>query len=95
MDVVAGLFLWDEAKEQANFYKHGVRFSLAIKVFRDARRKIFTDSKHSTDEERYFCIGKVNGRILTVRFVYRGTRIRIIGAGYWRKGRKYYEKKDD
>ena len=43
-------------------------------------------------EPRYFCIGKVDDRILTVRFVYRNNKIRIIGAGYWRKGRKYYEK---
>jgi len=28
---------------------------------------------------------------LTVRFTYRGSVIRIIGAGYWRKGRKIYE----
>jgi hypothetical protein len=28
---------------------------------------------------------------LTVRFVIRGDRIRIIGAGYWRKGKLFYE----
>jgi len=51
-------------------------------TFQDPRRKVFIDSKHSQSEERYFCIGKVAGRILTVRFVYRGEMIRIIGAGY-------------
>ncbi|MGB4520668.1 MAG: BrnT family toxin [Candidatus Omnitrophota bacterium] len=45
-------------------------------------------------EERFFCIGKVEGKILTVRFIYRGGKIRIFGAGYWRKGERYYEKKD-
>jgi hypothetical protein len=39
-------------------------------------------------------VGKVNNRIITVRFTYREGKIRIIGAGYWRKGKKYYEKKD-
>lgn len=29
--------------------------------------------------------------VLTVRFTYRQHRIRIIGAGYWRKGRAVYE----
>lgn len=29
---------------------------------------------------------------MTVRFTYRQNRIRIIGAGYWRKGRDVYEK---
>jgi hypothetical protein len=28
---------------------------------------------------------------MTVRFTYRGNTIRIIGAGYWRKGKKIYE----
>jgi predicted RNA binding protein YcfA (HicA-like mRNA interferase family) len=30
--------------------------------------------------------------ILTVRFTYRKNKIRIIGAGYWRKGKEIYEK---
>lgn len=29
--------------------------------------------------------------ILTVRFTYRGSVIRIFGAGYWRKGKAIYE----
>jgi len=36
----------------------------------------------------------VGGNILTVRFVYREGKIRIFGAGFWRKGRKYYEEND-
>ena len=85
-------FIWDAEKEVVNIDKHGIDFTAAIKVFKDTKRKIFTDSQHSTKEPRYFCIGKVGNRILTVRFTYRKNKIRIIGAGYWRKGRKYYEK---
>lgn len=88
----ASSFVWDPRKELANVQKHGVDFRTASFVFQDPRRKIFTDSKHSQGEERYFCIGKVAGRVLTVRFVYRDGTIRIIGAGYWRKGAYYYEK---
>ena len=84
-------FIWDPLKEMANIEKHGVDFTAASKIFYDPKRKIFTDAEHSRDEERYFCIGKVDGKILTVRFLYREKKIRIIGAGYWRKGRKYYE----
>ncbi len=29
---------------------------------------------------------------MTVRFTYRENVIRIIGAGYWRRGKKIYEK---
>jgi hypothetical protein len=33
----------------------------------------------------------VGDAILTVRFTRRRGRIRVIGAGYWRKGRQIYE----
>lgn len=88
-------FIWDPQKEQINIHKHGIDFATAAKVFLDPKRKIYIDSKHSVQEERMFCIGKVEGKILTVRFVYRERKIRIIGAGYWRKGRSYYEKESD
>ena len=48
------------------------------------------DAKHNESESRMFCIGKVENKIVTVRYVKRDARIRIIGAGYWRQGRKYY-----
>lgn len=85
-------FIWDTEKEAANIRKHLVDFATASKAFKDAKRKIYTDARHSAKEERFFCIGKVGNRILTVRFTYRGGKIRIIGAGYWRKGKQYYAK---
>ena len=85
-------FIWDPEKELANIEKHGVDFDAASKAFLDPNRKIFADSRHSKTEERLFCIGIVGDNILTVRFTYRGERIRIYGAGFWRKGREYYEK---
>ena len=94
MDKIFRSFIWDEAKELANLNKHGVNFVIACKAFRDNKRKIYTDSKHTKKEERFFCIGNVAGRILTVRFTYRENKIRIFGAGYWRKGRDYYESKE-
>lgn len=90
-----GSFIWDFEKELANINKHGVDFVTASKAFKDHKRKIYIDSKHTKEEERFFCIGKVGNKILTVRFTYRSGKIRIIGAGYWRKGEQYYEKKDD
>ena len=84
-------FIWDPWKEEENIRKHGVDFSTATKVFKDPRRAIIIDSKHSQKEERFFCIGKVEDKIMTVRFSMRAGKIRIIGAGYWRKGGRYYE----
>ena len=94
MEVSRGSFIWDSGKELANIKKHGVDFVAAAKVFEDPARKIYIDSVHSRMEERLFCIGRVEGKVITVRFTYRNGKIRIIGAGYWRKGRFYYEKKD-
>ena len=88
----ASSFIWDTKKELINIQKHGVDFYTAAKVFQDPQRKIFTDSKYSQKEQRYFCIGKVSHKVLTVRFMYRAGKIRIIGAGYWRKGVRYYGK---
>ena len=86
-------FIWDPAKEELNILKHSIDFTVAAQAFMDPHRKIFTDEKHTQSEERYFCLGKVKGRVLTVRFLYRDNKIRIIGAGFWRKGKKYYDQK--
>ena len=87
-------FIWDYKKELDNIDKHRVDFITASKAFKDPKRKIYIDSKHSKKEERFFCLGKVEGRVLTVRFTYQIGKIRIIGAGYWRKGAQHYAKKD-
>lgn len=84
-------FEWDEKKERENRKKHGVAFYEAQQAFLDKNRVIAEDLEHSRDENRYFCFGKVNEEIMTVRFTYRAHKVRIIGAGYWRRGKKIYE----
>lgn len=64
---------------------------MAQHTFADPCRVIAEDLTHSEREKRYFCFGTVDGGILTVRFTYRGSVIRIFGAGYWRKGKAIYE----
>lgn len=63
-----------------NQTKHGAPFSLAQYAFADPSRVIAEDLAHSETEKRYFCVGVVNGGVLTVRFTYRGNVIRIFGA---------------
>lgn len=88
-------FEWDEGKNEANAEKHGVPFEDAQLAFLDPKRIIALDNLHSTaSEKRFYCMGKVKGGILTVRFTYRSNSIRIIGAGYWRKGKRVYEKEN-
>lgn len=84
-------FEWDRIKDVENQLKHGVSFYTAQLAFLDPFRIILEDLEHSYIEQRYYCFGKVNNRIMTVRFTYRENKVRIFGAGYWRKGRKIYE----
>ena len=87
-------FEWNSVKDQQNQKKHGVSFSLAQLAFLDHNRVILEDLEHSDDEKRYYCLGRVPGGVMTVRFTYRKNKIRIIGPGYWRKGKKIYEKEN-
>ena len=73
-------FEQDTKKDFTNQVKRGVSFS--------------EDLTHSEKEKRYYCFGKVVDGILTVRFTYRVGMIRIFGAGYWREGRKIYEREN-
>lgn len=87
-------FEWDPAKDLENFGKHGVSFYEAQLAFADERCVIVEDPAHSTSEPRYYCIGRVEKGILTVRFTWRSSVVRIIGAGFWRKGKAIYEREN-
>jgi len=85
-------FEWDDSKNRLNIAKHNLSFYEAQDAFFDKKRVVLLDNTHSSTEKRYFCIGKTgSGGIATVRFTLRNGHIRIIGAGYWRKGKKIYD----
>ena len=87
-------FEWDFAKDLENIAKHGVSFFEAQAAFADEYRVVAEDLAHSAGEHRYFCMGRVDKGILTVRFTLRSGVIRIIGAGFWRKGKAVYEREN-
>ena len=87
-------FEWDVEKDRSNQAKHRVAFAVAQYAFFDPRRVIAEDLSHSSGEPRYFCFGEIDGRVMTVRFTWRGGRIRIFGAGYWRKGKQLYDQQN-
>lgn len=89
--VIFGQFEWNSNKAEENTNKHRIDFYTATLVFLDPHRVIAIDEKHSAEEERLFCIGRIGKKVATVRFTKRKKRIRIIGAGFWRAGRKLYE----
>src|SRR6202035_289058 len=84
-------FEWDPTKDRINQAKHGVGFELAQHAFLDPWRVIAEDLGHSDHEQRYYCFGRIDDGIMTVRFTWRNGKIRIFGAGYWRKGKAIYE----
>lgn len=57
-----------------------VSFALAQLAFLDPDRVILEDLEHSENEKRFYGIGRVSEE--------------IIGAGYWRKGKKIYEREN-
>jgi len=87
-------FEWDLDKDRENHSKHGVSFGDAQLAFADSWRVIAEDLSHSSSEKRFYCFGEVGGGILTVRFTYREGIIRIFGAGYWRRGKRIYEREN-
>ena len=87
-------FDWDLDKDQENQSKHGVAFAVAQFAFADPRRVIAEDLTHSSGEKRHYCFGEVGDGILTVRFTYREGVIRIFGAGYWRRGKRIYDREN-
>ena len=87
-------FEWDPDKDSENISKHGVSFFEAQAAFLDERCVVAEDAAHSATEQRYYCIGRVEAGVLTVRFTLRSNVIRIIGAGFWRKGKLIYEREN-
>ena len=85
---------WDAKKDEENQEKHRVSFAMAQFAFADSRRVIAEDLSHSSSEKWHYCFGWIDGGILTVRFTFRDGAIRIFGAGYWRKGRRIYEREN-
>jgi uncharacterized DUF497 family protein len=87
-------FEWDPEKDLINRAKHSVSFTEAQFAFADPKRVIAEDLTHGGAEKRYYCFGQVGQGVMTVRFTYRHGVIRIIGTGYWRRGRQIYEREN-
>jgi uncharacterized DUF497 family protein len=73
-------FEWDDLKAKANIAKHGITFEAAQRVFDDAFALYRLDARPKGSEARRIIIGYVGERCLTVAYVERGERVRIISA---------------
>ena len=70
---------WDDRKNSLKQKKHGISFELATGVFEDPMCLDFYDAEHSSIEDRYIAIGKIND-VLFVVYTERKDKIRIISA---------------
>jgi uncharacterized DUF497 family protein len=88
-------FEWDEDKNNLNRSKHGIWFEESLSVFDDTNGRMFLDSEHSNDEDRFVIIGMNSAaRILVVVHCYRESDsvVRVISARKATKREiKFYE----
>jgi uncharacterized DUF497 family protein len=74
-------FEWDIPKAEANFRKHGVRFSEVTPLFDDDFALTIEEHESDLEEQRFVSIGTgAKNRILVAVYCYRGNNIRIISA---------------
>jgi hypothetical protein len=72
-------FEWDDKKARRNVRAHGVTFDIARRAFEDPRLIERLDPDEP-DEDRMLLTGLAGDVLLTVCYVERGSRIRIISA---------------
>ena len=70
-------FEWDEAKNTANFRKHGVYFEAAEEVFAGQVLTI-ADTRRDYGEPRYITWGSLRGRVVVIVHTPRGSSTRIV-----------------
>ncbi len=74
-------FEWDSDKNEKNKIKHGLSFEQILPVFDDPFFFERYDKEHSSSEEdRYFGIGCIQGVVIVATAYTEKTRIRIISA---------------
>jgi len=91
------IFEWDKGNELKNWLEHKVTRIEAEEIFTDTGKVVFSDIKHSQEEDRYVVIAKTKqGRMLFTVFTIRGEegKVRIISSrDADRKEVEIYEKK--
>lgn len=90
-------FEWDDANRDKNWRRHRVNWWECEELFFNLPLYVLSDFEHSEKENRYFAFGHTTaGRLLSVVFTLRGTRIRMISARDMNKReRKFYIEKTE
>lgn len=80
------VFEWDENKNKLNIAKHGISFTIAVKIFEN---DCWVCKSPRNKEMRYVAVGEVAGKAITVIYTLRYEKVRIISA---RRARKNEER---
>ncbi len=85
-------FQWDAGNLEKNWFQHGVSPLECEEIFFNQPLVMQRDTKHSSDEERYYVLGRTDSdRYLFVAFTIRNNKIRVISARDMnRKERRVY-----
>lgn len=74
-------FDWDKGNVDKNLIKHKVTNEETEEIFFNEPLTIFEDLQHSSKEERFVAYGRTDeGRKLTIIFIIRKNKIRVISA---------------
>ncbi len=71
-------FEWDRAKSLANLTKHGIDFEAAQNIWADPQ--LLEVPARTSDEPRWFAVGKLNGKYWSAVFTRRNGVIRLISV---------------
>lgn len=88
-------FVWNKEKAELNKAKHHLSFELACRVFNDPALYVLFDDVHSEEEERFQCIGAIDGYLTIITIIIKEDEpyTRIISARKaTKKERDIYEK---
>jgi uncharacterized DUF497 family protein len=86
-------FIWDKRKREKNIKKHGIDFSVLIRVF-DKPMLTRIDDRGSYGENRWISLGDLDGKIVVLVYTEEDDTIRLISARRATKNEKriYSEK---
>ena len=86
-------FEWDNAKNQTNFEKRGLRFEDAALVFEN-ETFTFLDDRKDYGEKRYVTLGQLAKRVVVMVHTQRNDKMRIISLrkANEREKKIYYER---
>ena len=81
--LAAGLegFEWDDGNSSKNWLRHEVQQVEAEQALLNTPLVVNATSTHAAGEPRFIALGQTDaGRLLTIVFTVRGTRVRVISA---------------